>query len=119
MPSTTSSLGPRRLTRGRSGRSKDEKPKVRHTSYYVEPSPEAPRIPVRLRWPDIHDFLTERDSYWRSNRNLASWEWGSDGAIVTIDEAEQIAASWGASLTDPVLPEPSGVANEVAEPGIP
>ena len=67
-------------------------------TYIVEPDAKNPWLLARVRFPDLCEAIGPKRPEWTHSLDFMDLVHGSDGEIVTEDEARKLAESWGATL---------------------
>jgi hypothetical protein len=64
----------------------------------VLPDVDDPWLLARVRWPDVYQAISEAAPEWRSDPGLFDLPYDPGAVAITSEQAEAIAASWGAHL---------------------
>jgi hypothetical protein len=67
-------------------------------NYLVLPNPANPRLLARVRWPDVFEAISPARTDWQSDPGLFDLPYDPGSTAVTLEEADAIAAAWGAPL---------------------
>jgi hypothetical protein len=67
-----------------------------------------PILLARVRWPDVAEAISLGRAQWQTDPGLFDLPYDPHGTAVSREQAEQIAADWGAVLPDGASPSGSG-----------
>ena len=73
----------------------------RDVQYLVLPDASNPLLLARVRWPDVFQAISAAQPDWRSDPGLFDLPYDPSSRVVTHENAEAIAAEWGARLPAP------------------
>jgi len=68
--------------------------------YLVLPDVQSPWLLAQVRWPDLFQAISPARPYWQSDPGLFDLPYDASAVRVSAEQAQGIAAEWGATLPD-------------------